>query len=168
MKQWYIVQILTGSEEKVKNDLESRILESGLSENFGRILIPESAPMGSAIEKEKIFPGYLVVEMELVGVTKRLVLETNRISKFLGGSDPVPLSAVEVEKIFEQISGKIKLQPESNVFSVGSEVHIASGPFEGFVGIIEEIMEEREKIKVMVSIFGRMTAIELGFDQVKR
>jgi transcriptional antiterminator NusG len=168
MKRWYIVQILTGSEEKIKTDLEARIVEGKLSESFGRILIPESSSVGLEAEKEKIFPGYLVVEMEMSSDTKRLVLETNRISKFLGGSDPAPLSDQEVGRIFEQISGKLKIKSEGNVFSVGSEVHIISGPFDGFVGVVEEINEEREKVKVMVSIFGRMTAIELGFDQVKR
>ncbi len=168
MKQWYIVQVLTGSEEKVKAELDSRISEAGLSESFGRILIPESSSLDADLEKEKFFPGYLVVEMELVGETKKLVLETNRVSKFLGGNDPAPLSIKEVERIFEQISGKVKPRANEIAFMVGGEVHITEGPFEGFVGVIEEIDEEREKLKVMVSIFGRMTAIELSFSQVKR
>lgn len=170
MKRWFVVQVLTGTEALVKADLEARIREAGLTDRFGRILIPENSQQNIANqeEKEKIFPGYLIIEMEMDGDSRRVVCDTQRVHRFLGGDSPAPLSNLEVEKIFEQISGKIKIKNEAGVFNVGEEVHITSGPFEGFVGIIEELDEEREKMKVMVSIFGRMTAIGLGFDQVKR
>lgn len=170
MKRWYVAQVLTGTEATVRDSLKVRVVEEGLEDRFGRIVVPESSPSNIAEgeEKEKIFPGYVLVEMEMDGDTRKLVLDTNKVHKFLGGDSPTPLSGSEVERIFEQISGKIKVKKDGGSFSVGGEVHIASGPFEGFVGIIEELDEEREKMKVMVSIFGRMTAIELGFDQVKR
>lgn len=170
MKRWYVVQVLTGTEETVAASLRARVKEIGLEDVFGRVVVPESSMAGLPEDegKEKIFPGYVIVEMEMNGDSRKLVLETHRVHKFLGGNDPAPLSQKEVERIFEQISGKIKVKKEGGSFSVGTEVHIAAGPFEGFVGIIEELDEDREKMKVMVSIFGRMTAIELGFDQVKR
>ncbi len=170
MKRWFVVQVLTGAEALVKADLEARIKENRIESKFGRILIPENTQqnVSDKEEKEKIFPGYLIVEMEMDGDSRRVVCDTQRVHRFLGGDSPSPLSNTEVEKIFEQISGKVKIKNEVGIFNVGEEVHITSGPFEGFVGIIEELDEEREKMKVMVSIFGRMTAIGLGFDQVKR
>ncbi len=170
MKRWYVVQVLTGTEALVKADLEAQIRELGFEEKFGRILIPENSqnPSSDSEQREKIFPGYLIIEMEMDGDSRRMVCDTQRVHRFLGGDSPAPLSNSEVEKIFEQISGKVKIKNETAAFNIGEEVHITSGPFEGFVGIIEELDEERERMKVMVSIFGRMTAIGLGFDQVKR
>ncbi len=168
MKRWYVIQVVTGTEERVKKDLEARIAESGLQDCFGRVVIPQGIGSGSDGNKEKIFPGYILVEMDMNGDTRKMVLDTDRVSKFLGGDNPIPLSEAEVEKIFEQIQGRIKVGGDSEKFLAGGEVHIVAGPFEGFTGIIEEVDEERERLKVMVSIFGRMTAVELGFDQVKR
>jgi transcriptional antiterminator NusG len=106
--------------------------------------------------------------MEMANEAFRLVSSTPRISRFLGGDSPVALANKEVERIFSQMSGKLALAEEKNLFVVGSEVHISSGPFAGFVGIIDKIDEDKEKLTVMVSIFGRMTPVELGFDQVKK
>jgi len=172
MKRWYVVQVYTGFEDLVKTDLEKRIQEEGLQECFGEILIPSSEVTSFFAEnknkKEKIFPGYLLIQMEMINEAFRLVSSTPRISRFLGGDSPVSLADKEIERIFSQMSGKLALAEEKNLFIVGSEVHISSGPFAGFVGIIDKIDEEKEKLTVMVSIFGRMTPVELGFDQVKK
>ncbi len=172
MKRWYVVQVYTGFEEVVKVDLEKRIQEEDVQDQFGEVLVPsgEVAPLFSGEEvekKEKIFPGYILVQMEMTGDTYRLVSLTPRVARFLGGEKPVPLSNKEVERIFAQISGELPVVSEKLPFAVGNEVHIANGPFTGFVGIIEKMDEERERLTVMVSIFGRLTPVELGFDQVK-
>lgn len=172
MKRWYVVQVYTGFEDIVKTDFEARMKEEGLEDLFGQVLIPTGEVMSFfsdvKTKKEKIFPGYLLVQMEMTGDTFRLISSTPRVTRFLGGESPVPLSEKEVDRIFAQMSGKLSVPHEKAAFVVGTEVHIASGPFSGFVGIIDKADEEREKLTVMVSIFGRLTPVELGFDQVKK
>jgi transcription termination/antitermination protein NusG len=171
MKRWYVVQVYTGFEDVVKTDLEKRIVEEGLEDLFGEILIPEGnilSLFGEEDKKEKIFPGYLVIQLEMTGESYKLVASNPRVTRFLGGKEPVPISDKEVERIFAQISGKLPVIRESLAFSEGGEVNIANGPFAGFVGVVEKVDEEREKLTVMVSIFGRLTPVELGFDQVKK
>lgn len=172
MKRWYVIQIYTGFEDIVKRDIEKRVQEETLEDLVGQILIPASeiASLFSEGEskKEKIFPGYLLVQMEMTGETFRMVSTTPRVSRFLGGERPVALSDREVERIFTQMSGQLALASDKENFISGSEIHICSGPFSGFVGIIDKVDEDKERLTVMVSIFGRMTPVELGFDQVKK
>ncbi len=171
MKRWYIVQVYTGFEDVVRLDLEKRVQEEGLEDSFGEIIVPtgqvESIFAQEKEKKEKIFPGYLLIQMEMTGESFRLVSKTPRVARFLGGEQPVPLNDKEVERIFAQISGKLPVVSKKEAFVEGSEVHISSGPFSGFVGIVEKVDEEREKLTIMVSIFGRLTPVELNFDQVK-
>ena len=172
MKRWYVVQVYTGFEEVVKADLQKRVQEDEVQELFGDVLVPTgeiaSFFSGEEPKKEKIFPGYLLVQMEMTGETYRIVLSLARVTRFLGGEKPSALSDKEVERIFSQMSGKLAVSTEKTPFAVGGEVHISSGPFSGFVGIIDKVDEERERLTVMVSIFGRLTPVELGFDQVKK
>ena len=172
MKSWYVVQVYTGFEDVVKKDLEKRIIENKMEDFFGDILIPTSEVVSFLSEegskKEKIFPGYLLIQMEMAGESYQLISSIPRVSRFLGGERPVPLSKKEVERVFSQISGKLAITREKSPFAVGNEVHVASGPFSGFVGIIDKVDDERERLTVMVSIFGRLTPVELGFDQVKK
>lgn len=172
MKRWYVVQVYTGFEDIVKKDLEKRVIEENMQDLFGQVLLPAGEVVSffsdDKTKKEKIFPGYLLVQMEMTGDAYRLVSSTARVTRFLGGEVPVPLSDKEVDRIFAQMSGKLAVPHEKAPFVVGNEVHISHGPFAGFVGIIDKIDEEREKLTVMVSIFGRMTPVELGFDQVKK
>lgn len=172
MKRWYVVQVYTGYEEVVKKDLESHIIEEGLKDLFGDVLIPsgEAAKFWGEdeVKRTKIFPGYVLVEMEMEPESFRLVNSTNRVYKFLGGENPVPLSKKETDRIQSQIEGKIVVADAILPFGLGSEISIASGPFSGFVGIVDKIDEEHKKISVMVSIFGRLTPVELSFDQVKK
>ncbi len=174
MKRWYIVQVYTGFEETVKLELEKRIVEENVQDQFGEILIPTGqlttffTTEEEKEKKEKIFPGYLLIQMEMTGDTCRTVSSIPRVSRFLGGVRPVPLSNKEVERIFAQVSGELPVITEKQTFVEGNEVHICNGPFSGFVGIIDKVDEERERLTIMVSIFGRLTPVELGFDQVKR
>lgn len=173
MKRWYVVQMFAGYEDRVKADLDKRILEEKLEHLFGQILIP-SAKMkqffdaDDALRDEQLFPGYMLVEMEAVPEAIRLVTTTPRIMRFLGGKEPIAISQREIERILAQMKGEVVVSTEKHRFEVGHEVEIKEGPFAGFMGIIGEIDEENEKLKVMVSIFGRMTPVELGFDKVKQ
>lgn len=171
MKRWYVVQAYAGFEESVKTDLERRIALEG-NDLFGEVLVPtgESTLFWGEDEakKEKIFPGYVLIQMEMVSKAYNLVMETPKIYKFLGGENPMPLTDSEVQKIFTQISGKLQLAGNKLPFGVGNEVHIASGPFSGFGGLVDKIDEEHEKVTVMVSIFGRLTPVELDFNQIKK
>lgn len=172
MKRWYVVQVYTGFEDVVKKDLEKRMAEQELQDYFGEVLIPTSDVVSflsaEDVKKEKIFPGYLLIQMEMTGESYQLVSSMLRVTRFLGGENPVPLTDKEVERIFSQISGKVAITREKIPFSIGNEVHIASGPFSGFVGIVDKVDEDRERLTVMVSIFGRLTPVDLGFDQVKK
>ncbi|MBT4594284.1 transcription termination/antitermination protein NusG [bacterium] len=172
MKRWYVVQVYTGFEDTVKAEIKKRILEEGLEELFGDIVVPKGEVVerfsGSEAHSEKIFPGYLLLQMDMTGESFKLVSTAHRVTRFLGGSSPMPISEKEVDRIFSQMSGQVVVSSDRELFSAGSEVHISSGPFSGFVGIVETVDEEHERITVMVSIFGRMTPVELGFDQVKR
>ncbi|MFH1831950.1 MAG: transcription termination/antitermination protein NusG [bacterium] len=172
MKRWYVVQVYTGFEEFVKNDLKMRAQEENAEDLIGDILIPEGEMASffsdTGTKKEKIFPGYLLVNLESAPEAFRIVLSTPRVTRFLGGESPVPLSDKEVDRIFSQMEGKLALASEKEVFSVGSEVHINSGPFSGFVGIVDKVDEDKERLTVLVSIFGRLTPVELGFDQIKK
>lgn len=171
MKRWYVVQVYTGFEDVVKDELEKQIVAEKLQDLFGKVLIPT----GEAVQfwakeetkKEKIFPGYVLIQMEMEREAYQLVMSSPRVYKFLGGEKvPVPISEKEVERIFSQMSGKLTVSSRKLPFAVGNEVNITSGPFMGFVGIIDKIDEEHEKLVVMVSIFGRLTPVELGFGQV--
>ena len=173
MKQWYVVQVYAGYEEVVKVDLEKSIVEAGLSDSFGEILIPSTQVKGSSEQeatekKQQLFPGYMLIEMESKPEAIRLVNSVPKVLKFLGGRDPVPLTPAEIQRVSGQVKGDIKITSKKSEFVEGAEVEIDAGPFAGFVGVIDKIAEEGEKLTVMVSIFGRMTPVEIGFDQVKR
>lgn len=171
MKRWYVVQVYTGYEDRFKADLEKRIQEEKVEELFGKVLVPKgemiSAFTDRGASKEKIFPGYLLVHMEMVGEAHRVVSTLSRFTRFLGGESPMALTDREVERIFSQIETGLAAPTATSQHTVGGEVHITAGPFSGFVGVVERVDEEHERVTVMVSIFGRMTPVELGFDQVK-
>ena len=172
MKQWYVIQVYAGYEEIVKADLLKRIEEQGMQEHFGEVLIP-SAKMkqffdaGDALQDQQLFPGYMLVEMEAVPQAMRLIEITPRIIRFLGGKTPVPLSQSEINRVLGQMRGEVVVAKEKHSFETDKEVEIVDGAFTGFMGIINAIDEENKKLTVMVSIFGRMTPVELSFEQVR-
>lgn len=173
MKQWYVIQVYAGYEELVRADMLKRIEEYGLEHLFGQILIP-SAKMKQffdatdALQDQQLFPGYMLVEMAPEPEAMRLVEITPRVTRFLGGKNPVPLSQSEINRVLGQMRGDVALAAEKHSFEIDKEVEIIDGAFSGFVGIINAIDTENEKLTVMVSIFGRMTPVDLGFNQVKR
>lgn len=177
MKRWYVAQVYAGYEDAIKADLLHHIAQSPLKDYFGEILVPSAKlkPLfDSALSpqegknEQQLFPGYLLIEMEAMPETIRIVQTTPRISRFLGGAHPIPLSQKEIDRIIGQIKGEVAVTPKKSEFALGTEIEIKEGPFAGFMGIIDKIDEENERLTVMVSIFGRMTPVELGFDQVKR
>ena len=171
MKRWYVLQVYAGFEEAVKSDVTKRIHDEGLEDKFGEILIPSARfkQMFDAqeVKDAQLFPGYVLIEMEVASETIRLVTSSSRVIKFLGGKEPVAILKKEIERIKGQMKGEVAVAPKKSEFAISSEVDITDGPFAGFVGIIEALDEENERATVMVSIFGRMTPVELGFNQIK-
>lgn len=174
MKQWYVLQLVAGNEEKVKNEIERRMREKNLYDFFEEVFIPkekieENVEKDSFLNNSGMFPGYVLVKMEPSLELIHTIETIDRVVGFLGGNSPVSITEEEYEKITNRISGNVSV-PKVSVnrnFEIGLEVDIASGPFAGFVGMINSIDEEKGKLVVMISIFGRLTPIEVSFDQVK-
>ncbi len=173
MKQWYAIHTYSGHEFKVRDKLQRTIEASEVTERFGRILIAteEFVEMKDGKRKKterKLFPGYLLIEMEMDDRTRFLVTSTPGVSSFIGTtSGPQPLIQEDIDRILGRIERKpVKDRPEIP-HQVGEQVRVVDGPFSGFAGLIDEVDAERGKVKVMVSIFGRATPVELDFLQVE-
>jgi transcriptional antiterminator NusG len=174
-KQWYIIHAQTGQELKVKTNLERRIKEGGEGATLiGQVLVPtervaEVRGGKKRISERKMFPGYLLIEMEMTDESWHLVRTTPGVTGFIGaGRRPVSPSVEEVEEILRQTEER-KDKPTARVtFQKGEGVRVIEGPFTNFTGVIEEVNLARGKLKVLVSIFGRQTPVELEFWQVER
>lgn len=170
--KWYVVHTYSGFEGKVKRSLEERIEISGMKDLFGEILIPEEDIVElvkgeKKTSKRKFFPGYILVRMELNDDTWHIVKNTPKVTGFIGSKDkPSPISDEEVEALRTRIDeGTLKPKPKFK-FESGDHVRIIDGPFTNFDGIIDEVKPEKGKLRVIVSIFGRSTPVELDFIQV--
>jgi len=171
MKRWFVAQAYAGYEETAKKDILKRVEEAGVQDAVGQVLVPSTKvrAVGAATEEiEQLFPGYILIEMELLPEVVQAVTRSARVVGFLGGDKPSPLSQVEADRFLAQMRGEVTVVKKDDRFAVGDEVEILDGPFSGFVGIIDKVDADNEKLAVMVSIFGRMTPVELGFEQVKR
>jgi transcriptional antiterminator NusG len=173
-KQWYVVHTFSGYEQKVKAALEERIRSMGKADKFGEILVPVEKVMELVKGKKKtssrkFFPGYILVQMELDDDTWHVVKETPKVTGFVGGTtNPAPVSDEEVRTITQQMEeGAVKPKPRV-LFSVGESVKVVDGPFVDFNGIVEEVRPDKGKLRVLISIFGRATPVELDFVQVER
>lgn len=174
MKKWYVVHAQTGSEDKAKLALESKIACSEMQESFSQIVIPteqisEVRSGKKKITQRKFFPGYLLIEMDLNESTWLLVKTTPCVTGFIGtGKKPSALTAEEVGNILERTQeAKVKPSPKVS-FDIGEPVRVIDGPFVNFNGVIEEVHPDKQKIKVSVSIFGRSTPVELEYWQVEK
>jgi transcriptional antiterminator NusG len=172
--RWYVVHVYSGFENKVKLTLQDRIARYPHPEKFGEILVPteQVVELVKGKRKEssrKFYPGYILVRMELDDETWHIVNDTAKVTGFLGGREkPAPISDEEANEILERMeSGKLKPQPKF-VFEPGDEVRVIDGPFTNFNGTVEDVNPEKGKIKVLVSIFGRSTPVELEFVQVTK
>ncbi len=172
--QWYIVHTYSGFEHKVKSALEERIKAEGKEALFGQILVPtekviEMVKGQRKASSRKFYPGYIIVQMELNDETWHLVRHTPKVTGFIGSQErPISLSEEEAQGIIQQMEeGTQKPKPKFR-FEKGDEVRVVEGPFATFSGIIDEVMPEKGKVRVLVSIFGRSTPVELDFVQVNR
>ena len=172
--KWYIIHSYSGFERKVKESLESRVRAFGLEEKIGRVLIPTEAVTevrgGKKYTVERMFyPGYVLVEMDMDDHVWHVVKSTPRVTGFVGtGQQPTPLSEEEVQHIVYRVS-EAKDKPKLKVkFDKNEKVKITEGPFATFEGIIDDVNEDKETVKVMVTIFGRSTPVELEFGQVEK
>lgn len=172
-KRWYGVHTYSGFENKVRLTLLENIKNHGMEDSFGEILIPSETVVElkkgeKKTSSRKFFPGYILVNMELNNETWHIVKETPRVTGFVGGNNPSPIPDEEVEKITRRIvEGAEKPRPKVQ-FEVGETVRVVDGPFLNFSGVVEDVKPDKAKLRVMVSIFGRATPVELEFMQVEK
>ena len=172
--KWYIVHVYSGFENKVKTALEERIALSPHPEKFGEVVVPteqvvELIKGKRKTSSRKFYPGYILVNMDLDDETWHIVNDTAKVTGFLGGRDkPTPITNEEAAQILNRMeTGKLKPKPKY-FFEYGDEIRVIDGPFTNFNGTVEEVNHEKGKIRVLVSIFGRSTPVELDFVQVSK
>jgi transcriptional antiterminator NusG len=173
-KQWYVVHTYSGYEHKAKAALEERIRALGRQELFGDILVPaekvvELVKGRKKTSSRKFFPGYILVNMELNDETWHIVKSTPKVTGFVGGAtQPAPISEAEVREITHQMEeGAVRPKPKV-LFENGENVKVVDGPFQDFNGVVEEVKPDKGKLRVLISIFGRATPVELDFVQVEK
>ena len=176
-KKWYVVRAISGKEKKVKDFIESEIKALGLDDFVAQVLIPTEKVYqirnGKKVSKERnYFPGYVLIEASLVGEVPHVIKNINNVIGFLGAEkrgEPIPLRQSEINRILGKVDELAESGEALNIpYIIGETVKVVDGPFNNFHGVIEEINEEKKKLKVMVKIFGRKTPLELGFMQVEK
>ncbi|OGR92510.1 MAG: transcription termination/antitermination factor NusG [Elusimicrobia bacterium RIFCSPLOWO2_01_FULL_59_12] len=171
---WYVIHTYSGHEDRVKASLEKTIENLGLQSKIHKILIPTEEVMEikrnrKQVKKRKFFPGYVMVDMSVDNETYWTIRNTPGVTGFLGGTKPIPLPEAEIKNLLELATTAPAAKPRPAVtFDKEEGVRIIDGPFRHFIGVVEEVNEERGKMKVMVSIFGRPTPVELDFLQVEK
>jgi len=174
-KRWYIVHAYSNFERKVADEIRRQAEQRGLTELFDEILVPtekvQEVRRGRKVESErKFFPGYVLVKMDMTDEAYHLIKNTPKVTGFLGAdkSRPVPIPASEVDRILHQVQEGVERPKPSISFEIGEQVRVSDGPFASFNGLVEEVDEERARLKVAVSIFGRATPVELEYGQVEK
>lgn len=172
--RWYIVHTYSGFENKVKRNLEERIKTLGQEALFGRILVPteqvvELKKGQKRTSSRKFYPGYILVQMILNDETWHIVMDTAKVTGFVGGGvKPSPIPDSEAEVILRQMEEGVSRPKPRFRFEEGDDVRVVDGPFSNFQGIVEEVKPDKEKLRVLITIFGRPTPVELDFIQVKK
>lgn len=173
--RWYVVHAYSNFEAKVKQALEERIQREKLEKYFGKILIPTEEVvemrMGQQRKSErKFFPGYVLVQMELTDETWHLVKDIPKVLGFIGGTSdrPAPISEKEAMAILNRVEEGVNKPRPKILFEVGEVVRVIDGPFKDFNGVVEEVVYEKNKLRISVLIFGRSTSVELSFEQVEK
>ena len=172
--RWYIVHAYSNFEKKVAESIREQAKQRGLEELFEQVLVPTEkvteVRRGRKIDAErKFFPGYVLVKMDMTNEAYHLIKNTPKVTGFLGSGDkPMPISEKEAMAILQQVQEGVEHPKPSVSFEVGEQVRVADGPFASFNGVVEEVDEERARLKVEVSIFGRPTPVELEYGQVEK
>ena len=172
--RWYIVHAYSNFEKKVAETIREQAQVQGLADKIAEVLVPTEEVVevrrGHKVNTErKFFPGYVLVKMELDDETFHLIKQTPKVTGFLGsGFKPMPVSDAEVDRIMSQVKEGIERPKPSITFEIGEQVRVCDGPFASFNGLVEDIDEERARLKVAVSIFGRATPVELEYGQVEK
>jgi transcriptional antiterminator NusG len=172
--QWYVIHVYSGFEKKVAQSIEEQAKQAGMTDVMERVLVPIEEVVeirrGSKVKAErKFFPGYVLVNMEMTDETWHLVKNTPKVTGFLGGRGrPTPISGAEAERIMRQVQEGIERPKPAITFEIGEQVRVCDGPFNSFNGFVEDVDEERARVKVAVSIFGRATPVELEYSQVEK
>jgi len=172
--RWYVIHVYSGFEKKVAQSIEEQVRQAGLEDEVDQILVPMEEVVelrrGAKVNSErKFFPGYVLMRMDLSDETWHLVKNTPKVTDFLGGKGrPTPIKDSEAERILYQVQEGVERPKPSVTFEIGEEVRVCDGPFNSFNGFVEDVDEDRARLKVSVSIFGRATPVELKYAQVEK
>ncbi len=173
-KRWYVVHVFSGFEKKVAQNIEEQVRTHGMESLIEQVLVPVEGVVemrrGTRVKTErKFFPGYILVKMEMNEMSGHLVRDQPKVSGFLGNREkPVPITDAEAERIIQQVADGIERPKPRITFEIGEQVRVADGPFSTFNGLVEDVDEEKARLKVAVSIFGRSTPVDLEYGQVEK
>ena len=172
--RWYVVHVYSGFERKVCDSIKEQAVQQGLDDDIEEVLVPMEEVVelrrGARVNAErKFFPGYVLIKMNMSDESWHLVKDTPKVTGFLGGGGkPTPISNSEADRILHQIKEGVDRPTPSVTFEVGEQVRVCDGPFNSFNGLVEEVDEEKARLKVSVSIFGRATPVDLEYSQVEK
>jgi transcription termination/antitermination protein NusG len=173
-KRWYVVHVFSGSEKRVCQAIEEQVQSKNMQDLIEEVLMPTEEVVeirrGAKVQSEKkFFPGYILIKMEMTDSSWHLIQAQPKVTGFLGGKGkPIAISEGEAKRLIDQISEGIERPRSSIIYEIGEEVRVSEGPFQSFNGLVEEIDEDKSRLKVAVSIFGRSTPVDLEYSQVEK